>query len=151
MEVTWAVIGLSRVASTSFFCGGDSYQEILRGYSWLCTQESLLVVFGGPYVCRGLNTGWPRARQMPSPLYYHSGPCGIQILKDHVVPGTEPGLAMARLYLHLCTVFDPLIVSIEGHAGQCLGVLNHWQCSEATPRDLTKCQGSNPEPHRCWR
>lgn len=35
-------------------------------YSWICTQESFLMMIGGPYVVLGLNPGWPHQGKFPT-------------------------------------------------------------------------------------
>lgn len=49
---------------------------IHRGYSWLCSKESLVVVLGDPLGCQGSISGWPHTSQTPSRLHYHSNPGG---------------------------------------------------------------------------
>ena len=41
-----------------YFEGGKgSHPAMLKGYSWLCTQELLLAVLGGPYGMPGIEPG----------------------------------------------------------------------------------------------
>lgn len=55
--------------------------DILKAYSWVWTQGSLLVGFLGLYRVSGLNPGWSHARQAPN-LYYLSG-LSIYFLKNY--------------------------------------------------------------------
>lgn len=51
---------------------GWSYLAALSAYSWICTKEWLLVVLRRPFGVPGIKLG--SGRQVPHPLYYHSGP-----------------------------------------------------------------------------
>ena len=69
----WSHPAMVRDLSLLFFLFGP-HPAVYRGHSWLCTQESLLAVLGDHMGCWESNPGWPRARQTPYPLCYHSSP-----------------------------------------------------------------------------
>lgn len=53
------------------FCFGGPTHEVLRGYSWLCTENSLLVD-SGPYEMPRIKPGRPRVRRTSYLLCYCS-------------------------------------------------------------------------------
>lgn len=64
--------------------GGEPHPAVLRGNSWLCTQDLLLKVPREPYVVLGIEAGQPRARQTPSRLTISLTPSLSSLLKDTV-------------------------------------------------------------------
>lgn len=51
---------------------GGAHLVMLKAYSRLCSQRSLLVDSGGHKVCQGSNLGGLPAKQVRYPLYYSS-------------------------------------------------------------------------------
>lgn len=68
------------------FLVGEDHTGVLRSYSWLCTQESLLAVFRRPHECQGLNPGWLHARQTSYLLFYSSDFHWLPLLPIHSNP-----------------------------------------------------------------
>lgn len=57
------------------------YPVMFRVYSWHCAQDSLLELLRELYIMLGNEPDWPHARQVPSPLYYHSHPLSNFLLR----------------------------------------------------------------------
>lgn len=63
----------------NFFSGGAQL-GVLRAYSWVLIQGSLLVGLGDYTGYWGLNQGWLHASQVPYPLYYAQSPNILKFL-----------------------------------------------------------------------
>lgn len=65
-----------------YLFGLGQHPAVLRGYTWFCNQELLLMALGGPYgILR--NLGWLIARQMSYTLCcYHSSPLHFYLIQE---------------------------------------------------------------------
>lgn len=66
----WALLYIFELCEVVLLVEGDvePYLVVLRAYSWIYAQGSLLVILRGLYVVLGTEPGQPCTRQMPYPL-----------------------------------------------------------------------------------
>ena len=81
---------------------------MLRGYSWLCTQELLLEVLRGPYGMLGIEPGSAACKANALPAVPSLQPQIILFIYLILLFGSC--LAMHRGYSWLCTQELPLVV-----------------------------------------